>query len=102
MIRREELRCFYPHAHEGRDVAPCLAHTGGCSFYPHAHEGRDREGVLPRGLEVVSTHTPMKGVTEDGLVCVPDHSVSTHTPVKGVTHLGVGLSRGSEFLPTRP
>ena len=35
----------------------------------------------------VSTHTPVKGVTVDGMMAVDEKLVSTHTPVKGVTFL---------------
>ena len=48
-------------------------------------KGVTREGVVVVRLELVSTHTPMKGVTHLRRLRDGDLAVSTHMPMKGVT-----------------
>ena len=84
--RHRQLRaCFNPHAREGRDQGCSIeAHERSC-FNPHAREGRDLDGDRVVITDVVSIHTPVKGVTTIANDVEGNPIVSIHTPVKGVT-----------------
>ena len=43
--------------------------------------------ALSMPVIVISTHTPVKGVTIQAGSSAIDNNISTHTPVKGVTNL---------------
>ena len=56
------------------------------NFNSHAREGRDRlKGGYKSVCIMISTHTPVKGVTDNWGNCRMGLEISTHTPVKGVT-----------------
>ena len=76
---------FYSHAREGRDAAAQTATTAAGNFYSHAREGRDIRGVSIITFNVISTHTPARGVTRDRMKAEYLQVISTHTPARGVT-----------------
>ena len=61
-------------------------------FYSHAREGRDIYADPPWSYRQISTHTPARGVTENGFIWGMDYEISTHTPARGVT-----LTRNIQF-----
>ena len=82
-----DLQNFNSHAREGRDRR-CVNRDveKKRNFNSHAREGRDVLLMISKRHLLISTHTPVKGVT------LPYHrnnirlNISTHTPVKGVTY----------------
>ena len=54
-------------------------------FNSHAREGRDGLHIWVMLLLLISTHTPVKGVTLFAAILSLFSLISTHTPVKGVT-----------------
>ena len=77
--------CFNPHTHEGCDYDDIKKYIHRLSFNPHTHEGCDAQEHLCKVLEVVSIHTPTKGVTNFCFAFCHCFAVSIHTPTKGVT-----------------
>ncbi len=71
-------------------------------FNPHAHVGRDFDVLEQVGLERVSIHTPMWGVTDSLVKLSLRSSVSIHTPTWGVTDGVFWRSEGDLFQSTRP
>ena len=57
------LASFNPHTHEGCDPWTVAACANVCCFNPHTHEGCDCKDVLGQLHDIVSIHTPTKGVT---------------------------------------
>ena len=55
------------------------------NFNSHARVGRDRKMANMCLFMVISTHTPVWGVTITFLLCLVFKRISTHTPVWGVT-----------------
>ena len=80
------IRYFNPHTREGCDHFPYIGGHSKSDFNPHTREGCDDEPDQPEiGIEGISIHTPVKGVTGeagDQDIWLP---ISIHTPVKGVT-----------------
>ena len=69
-------------------------------FNPHTHEGCDISNSSPSALEVVSIHTPTKGVTAKACPCFDATKVSIHTPTKGVTKVtAIDTNRAISFNP---
>ena len=56
------------------------------SFNPHSHEGSDSVVPAIATDEIVSIHTPTRGVTDKLASKYTDLSVSIHTPTRGVTY----------------
>ena len=54
---------FNSHAHEGRDRSRCRLLCAYSYFNSHAHEGRDALIDYLGLSELISTHTPTRGVT---------------------------------------
>ena len=54
---------FYSHAREGRDTIYTVRRYGVENFYSHAREGRDIGMDENIAQEIISTHTPARGVT---------------------------------------
>ncbi len=55
---------FNSHAHEGRDDKEAFVNSlMVLNFNSHAHEGRDNTGFDLDILNLISTHTPTRGVT---------------------------------------
>ena len=50
----------------------------------------------------ISTHTPVKGVTDIEHISRQKRRISTHTPVKGVTEFKVCYILHTLFQPTHP
>ena len=59
---------FNSHAHEGRDVFMFTSHPFHNDFNSHAHEGRDFLTYLQHVRDIISTHTPTRGVTCESLL----------------------------------
>ena len=120
----EELLCFNPRAHEGRDrlalfrsptlisfqptrprgARPTVFHCLSLrkSFNPRAHEGRDLAVDELLATVVVSTHAPTRGATVRAHDACHVIQVSTHAPTRGATSvLPLWLSTHL-FQPTRP
>ena len=62
-----------------------LRHHHLLGFNPHTHEGCDLHDLALKQLDLVSIHTPTKGVTWISLYFCNAVAVSIHTPTKGVT-----------------
>ena len=77
---------FNPHTHEGCDIYELFLKSSLSCFNPHTHEGCDID-ILPYNWgDLVSIHTPTKGVTSVIFRTVATANVSIHTPTKGVTN----------------
>ena len=77
---------FNPHSHEGSDNLNIFVSYLLYNFNPHSHEGSDvfvaSAGSLPN---IISIHTPTKGVTNMPFQFIVNYIISIHTPTKGVT-----------------
>ena len=67
-------------------------------FNSHAREGRDVKIIGIQESKGISTHTPVKGVTETGAWERKQIYISTHTPVKGVTFLPLCVYAHLEYF----
>ena len=80
------LTNFNPHSHEGSDNLNIFVSYLLYNFNPHSHEGSDvfvaSAGSLPN---IISIHTPTKGVTNMPFQFIVNYIISIHTPTKGVT-----------------
>ena len=56
-------------------------------FNPHTHEGCDFNTLMTSIIDLVSIHTPTKGVTINNCTVLNILGVSIHTPTKGVTFI---------------
>ena len=72
------------------------------SFNPHPREGGDRCEQPGTAWDMVSIHTPVKGVTTSTAIDAWIQSVSIHTPVKGVTAVTKLGTKAMEFQYTPP
>ena len=79
------LANFYSHAREGRDFVSAGATWKCTNFYSHAREGRDDDVFRHEAIINISTHTPARGVTNNGKSSDRRFFISTHTPARGVT-----------------
>ena len=82
---------FNSHAREGRDLKQFQIGDVMGNFNSHAREGRDFLFIPELHSDGISTHTPVKGVTQVPVACFAPLQISTHTPVKGVTGFLYGL-----------
>ncbi len=56
-------RDFNPHTREGCDNGEEGLCQDDIDFNPHTREGCDVKTVMEAGIEIISIHTPAKGVT---------------------------------------
>ncbi len=78
-------RYFNPHSRKGSDWKHRRKNRCYDYFNPHSRKGSDESLDDWRVPNIISIHTPAKGVT--WMICTEDLStqISIHTPAKGVT-----------------
>ena len=95
--------CFNPHTHEGCDplqLAPYQDTRQFQSTHPRRVWLVSAFARMP--ANIVSIHTPTKGVTLRPRTCRRASAVSIHTPTKGVTALQVLFFNDILFQSTHP
>ena len=100
---------FNPHSRKGSDTMGVTSTDTSWYFNPHSHKGSDRGKLVRMVDDVISIHTPTRGVTKarghrmDSSYNFNPHShkgsddemldlatlgaISIHTPTRGVTRL---------------
>jgi len=93
---------FNPHTHKGCDCIAKIICMPIWYFNPHTHKGCDHNIVVPAIDKTDFNPHTHKGCDNTPLFLVALDVISIHTPIKGVTRMMSEADWESEFQSTHP